>query len=125
MGTVREDALELTLALNPVIGTTRMIADTCERICRLARKHHRRQERLRNGFRDEAAQVAEERADERNEAAIRDAVAELPEWEENGERGRFGVLFDGDPRGCTVKLTGPRSIYDSWGGDGVCVPQRP
>ena len=34
----------------------------------------------------------------------------------------FGVIFDGDPRGCTVKLTVPSGYTNDWGKAGLCVP---
>lgn len=33
-----------------------------------------------------------------------------------------GVVFGGDPRGCTVKITVPSGKTDDWGEDGICVP---
>lgn len=32
-------------------------------------------------------------------------------------------VFQGDPRGITVKLQVPDGYTDDWGGDGMCVPQ--
>lgn len=33
-----------------------------------------------------------------------------------------GVIFQGDPRGCTVKIKLPSGYKDDWGGDGFCIP---
>jgi len=33
-----------------------------------------------------------------------------------------GVVFSGDPRGCTVKLTMPNGETNDWGKEGWCVP---
>ncbi len=35
-----------------------------------------------------------------------------------------GVVFSGDPRGCTMKLTLPNGETNGWGKDGWCVPTR-
>ncbi len=34
----------------------------------------------------------------------------------------FGVVFQGDPRGCTVKVTVPSGRTNDWGREGICVP---
>jgi uncharacterized protein YukE len=34
----------------------------------------------------------------------------------------FGVIFSGDPRGATVKITVPSGRTDDWGHEGICVP---
>ena len=34
----------------------------------------------------------------------------------------FGVVFSGDPRGCTVKVTVPSGRTNDWGKEGICVP---
>jgi hypothetical protein len=121
--------MELALALAPAIGTNHLITEACESICRLAKQHHRIQENDCNGYAtwdhkwdQEAADRAEKR-EARLEARITAVVVELKTID--GER--LGVHFQGDPRGATVKITLPekwRHLYDSWGGDGVCVPQR-
>lgn len=33
-------------------------------------------------------------------------------------------IFQGDPRGCTVKLKLPSGYTDDWAKEGLCVPQR-
>ena len=38
------------------------------------------------------------------------------------EMGAAGVVFSGDPRGCTVKLVMPDGYTDDWSREGVCVP---
>jgi hypothetical protein len=37
--------------------------------------------------------------------------------------GATGVIFSGDPRGCTVKLTFADGETNDWGKEGWCVPQ--
>lgn len=41
----------------------------------------------------------------------------------NALPGGFGVIFNGDPRSCAVKLTKPgyEQHYDDWGKEGICV----
>ena len=34
----------------------------------------------------------------------------------------FGVVFSGDPRGSTVKVTVPSGRTNDWGHEGICVP---
>lgn len=34
----------------------------------------------------------------------------------------FGVIFQGDPRGCTVKVVVPSGRTNDWGREGICVP---
>jgi len=34
----------------------------------------------------------------------------------------FGVIFSGDPRGITVKITVPSGKTDDYGREGICVP---
>lgn len=131
MTEVTNKGRELALQLSPVIGTTRTIQTTCSLIARQATSHHRLQEQACNGYADASgnwSEVAEQRANQAEyvcEERIRELAGKLPEWQEDdGKQGPFGVTFGGDPRGCTVKLTGPESVYDSWGRDGVCVPQH-
>lgn len=33
-----------------------------------------------------------------------------------------GLKLQGDPRGCTVKLTVPSNYTNDWGNEGICVP---
>lgn len=94
-------------------------ADDLNRIMRLAREHGRIAERECNGHQkpngdwdDEAAKRDELRS-EKVEADIR-AICE-----------RIGckATFSGDPRGATVKLIVPSGYSNSFGGEGICVPQ--
>lgn len=38
------------------------------------------------------------------------------------ELGTTGVVFQGDPRGATVKLQVPSGYTNDWGQEGICVP---
>ena len=49
----------------------------------------------------------------RCESEIKELVAELG----------LGVKFQGDPRGCTVKLQVPSGPTNDWAQQGLCVPQ--
>ena len=125
MAKITNNGRKLALKIAPVVGTTHMIQQTCSLIARHAKTHARIQERLCGDGEypyDEREQERIEREDERCEARLTKLIESLPEWgESDGSRGSFGVIFQGDPRGCTVKLTGPKSIYDGWGDDGICV----
>ncbi len=44
--------------------------------------------------------------------------AEMNATHEDG----LGVVFDGDPRGTTVKVRVPSGKTDDWGQTGICVP---
>lgn len=48
------------------------------------------------------------------EKRIRAIVSELGEG--------FGVIFHGDPRGSTIKITVPSGRTNDWGKEGICVP---
>jgi hypothetical protein len=49
--------------------------------------------------------------------AVRTAIAEVAE-----RIGAKGVVFSGDPRGCTVKIVCRNGFTNDWGKEGVCVP---
>lgn len=128
---ITNNGRELALQIAPAIkDTTEHTQAICSEICRLARSHHRLAEHACNGYQtwdgewDEKAEQRAEAKSDRIEARIVLLAEMLPRWREGRRSGTFGATFQGDPRGCTVKLTGPRSRYDSWGGEGVCVPTR-
>lgn len=77
--------------------------------------HHRLMERLSS---DEAFNKALDAEGNHpqitaNRAKIRQAAKRL---------GATGVIFSGDPRGCTVKLTFKDGFTNDFGGEGYCVP---
>lgn len=111
--------------------------EDCSLICRHAQTHFRVAEDVCNGHPVMASphvpietanklqadwEARCERQDAQAEKRIAELVAALP-----GQPGVItGVVFGGDPRGCTVKITLDERYhqhYDSWGRDGVCVPQ--
>lgn len=100
----------LRLRGNSRVTLPRNAALICDRIIRLAKSHHLAQEQLCNGYN---VSFYEAKSDGL-ERLLRAAVAELGE--------RFGVVFQGDPRGATVKLTVPSGYTNDWGNEGVCVP---
>ena len=115
-----KNGYELAYKLNPAIGTTRKIAETCSLIAR----HEKTLQRIAETWCSvEMSEKEEERLTKREEQLERrvsDLVASLPET----DSGPFGVTFQGDPRGCIVKLTAPEpwtSLYDDWGRSGICV----
>lgn len=107
---------ELASLLNPSMGTTHEILETCSLICRHAATIARLAEKDCN----EGLTPAELRRDERAMQTIRALVMDLPHV--FGERIR--VEFQGDPRGPTVKLIIPDGRGESWFGDSyINVPQ--
>lgn len=133
MANITRNGEALAWKLNPAIGTTRAIKETCSLIFRHAKTHHALAEAECNGtpfIQGESAaafqvrQAAHERWVEKRqaeiEARITILVAKLPETDE----GPIKVAFQGDPRGATVKLVMPGSLarmHDDWGRVGICV----
>lgn len=117
--TVPGDAL--AMKLNPYMGTTYEIRETCALINRAAVTYNSLQERMCDydagahikdiTRADEARERWAAWADERNdrlERLITRHVESLP-WGEDpttGERFQFRVEFQGDPRGWTTRLIG-------------------
>jgi len=118
MAVVTKKGRELAWKLNPAIGSTRKIDETCSLICRHATTHHWLQEVACNREMDRHEEVKEARI----EARITYLVATLPATDD----GPWRVEFQGDPRGVTVKLHAPpewHHLYDGWAGEAICVPQ--
>lgn len=128
---------ELASKLNPAIGTTTAIRETCARICRNAATLHRLNEDACNGHpaQDGRSGLAwatvdklqakwEARVDrdtERTLARLESLVADLP----HTDVGPFKLDAESDPRGCSVIIApeGAGIRGDSWGDrNGVCVP---
>jgi len=57
-----------------------------------------------------------ERRTATTEALVRRRVAQLGKG--------FGVIFQGDPRGCVLKITVPSGHTNDFGREGICVPYR-
>ncbi len=113
--TITKKGRELATLLNPSMGTTHAILETCSLICRHATTIKRLAEQACNS----ELSKRDEKQDAACEARIRDLVRDLPHV--NGEP--IKVEFQGDPRGATVKLIMPDGRGNSWAGDGrMCVP---
>jgi len=104
----------LAEALNPSIGTTSNIIETCSLICRAATTHARLAEADCNYGLTER----ENRLVERLEKRIANLCLELPTVVDKA----ITPIFSGDPRGATVKLVLPDGRTDDWGQTGICVP---
>ena len=114
---------DLAAKLNPLIGTTREIRETCALIARHATTYHGIQEQWCSvDFSDRpgAAQWLEDR-----EAAIVRRLVALAESLPHTDYGAWRVEFDGDPRGSCSWLVAPdpdaERLYDDWGRRGFCT----
>lgn len=124
---------ELTLQIAPAVagrhestrpGTQRL----CTAIAAAADEHKRLAIEAVNGELEDADEDGASPSQDAVRDRIRQLVSALPWWTADpsdpaAEQHSWGVSLGGDPRGCTVKLTGPREVYDSFGSDGVCVPE--
>lgn len=121
MATITRPGRDLAWKLNPYMGTTWEIEQTCSLISRAAVSYNSLQEAMcsydagehirditrANAAREHWAAWADAR-EARLEALITRHVDSLP-WGEDpttGERFQFRPQFDGDPRGWTVRLVG-------------------
>jgi hypothetical protein len=118
MTQITDRGRKLASKLNPAIGTTREIEETCSLIARHAKTHGHIQETwcsVELSDRQTARLMVREAALERR---IVDLIEHLPDTDE----GPWAVLFGGDPRGHTVKLVAPGSLvrfHDDWGQEGI------
>lgn len=85
---------------------------TAVRLMRLAEKHHKLMEDQCNGVEIYTRQGTPRAPLFRNRQAITYLLSGIG----------CGVLFSGDPRGCTVKIKFPDGATNDWGQDGFCVP---
>lgn len=95
-----------------IAGQEGLALHTARELMRLAATHGRLQEEACSVAMSEEREAAHGRKEERTESKIRSL---LPEG--------WGVVFSGDPRGATVKLTCPSGRTNDWGQTGICVPQ--
>ena len=123
MGTAK--GRELARKLNPYIGTTPAIVDTCSRICRLHPALHRIMVEWCNGDdplreTDQDAWHAKWTAEQvRLMDLITAHVEDLP----HVDGGQIIAYFNQDPRGPAVLLTTPDGLCDDTGGRGWVVPR--
>jgi hypothetical protein len=105
---------KLAEVLNPSIGTTSDILDTCCLLCRAARSYGRLQITRCNRELTEAEQKQEEQLEKRIRALCLDLphVAGKP----------IMPILGGDPRGAAVKLRMADGRTDDFGGEGLIVP---
>jgi hypothetical protein len=85
----------------------------CRKLMKLATDHHKMMEDYCNGT---------DIYDEEGEPlpplhGLRRNLIELA-----SDVGMAGVVFSGDPRGCTVKLVTPDGSTNDWGKEGWCIP---
>jgi hypothetical protein len=85
-------------------GCITSLAD-CRSMVKRAKQHHAQCEEQSNGTRQEVSDTLER--------VITRLAADM---------GCKGVKFNGDPRGCTVKLVVPSGATDDIGQEGICVP---
>ena len=103
------------LKSNRVVGLRGLLGD----LMFLAKRHGMLQERVCNGHQTVKGDWDEEAAnrDQKREEAIEARITAICE--------KLGCkpIFSGDPRGATVKVIVPSGRSNSWGGEGICVPQ--
>lgn len=96
----------------PDIGTTTAIRETCALIHRHAVTYSRIQEAWCNDEMPNGATARLEARETQLERRITALVDSLPESDD----GPFSVMFEGDPRGYTVKIVHPAGRqHDDWG----------
>ncbi len=125
---------ELAWKLAPSIGYNHDIAETCSLICRHATTYARLQEMSCNGHpaqeyypplpieRMNKLQNQWDAYIERRESQIIHRIIELVEQLPFIDGASIEPIFDGDPRGATIKLVMPDNRTDDWGQTGICVP---
>ena len=107
--------------------TRQRVARISELLCRHGKTYARIQEMVCNGVewsqydtnesfnkRQARHEAWTEKREAQLEKRMRSLIAELGAG--------FGVIFQGDPRGCTVKVTVPSGKTNDWGKEGICVP---
>lgn len=102
----RSEVVGFAVAMAQEFPTVAGLSAMLEELMKLAKRHGRLQEKACN-----------EQVKEGHDAVCEKKITAVC------ERIGCGVIFSGDPRGCTVKVTVPSGRSDSWGGVGVCVPQ--
>ena len=124
---LQDEAEQLNHGALPVWARRQNALVAARLLCRYGKTYAKVQEAVCNGVErthcesNESFAVRQARHEqwtEKREAQlekrIRAIVAELGDG--------FGVVFQGDPRGCTVKLTVPSGRTNDWGREGICVP---
>jgi hypothetical protein len=108
-------AHDLQKHTNPSRGTETATVEAADKLMRLAKQHHRLMELLCS---DEAfCRGVDEEGDHPQITECRKRIAKLV-----AKLPHTGVVFSGDPRGCTVKLTFADGYTNDFGKEGYCVP---
>ena len=95
-------------------GCTKATPSHVKRLIALAREHHRRWKTTAT-----ASKIYDANGDPLPELdSIQTRLEQIPR-----EIGAAGVVFDGDPRGCTAKLTFADGATNDLGSEGWCIPQ--
>lgn len=111
---VDQFAHDLQKHTNPNRGTETTTVKAAKELMRLARRHHRMAEQQCNGEGPFADWDGE--SDSPFEP-LRERIGAIAK-----KAGCAGVIFSGDPRGCTVKLTFTDGYTNDFGHEGYCVP---
>jgi len=96
-----------------VHGTSSVTASCARQLIRLGKRHNRKMVDYCNG-------VDIYDADGEPLPALKRLRANIEG--EARRAGAAGVVFSGDPRGCTVKLQFSDGERNDWAGDGYCIP---
>lgn len=128
MANITTKGRELMDKLAPSIGIPPHMAEICSLIAHHGTSYGKVQEAICNGHpanADPHMPIAEvTRLQERHEAWCekREAALERQITKLAKSIGAAGVIFNGDPRGATVKLVMPDGRTDDFGAEGICVP---
>ena len=131
MAVITIKGTELAEKLRPHLPTTftPSLREVCSLICRSATSYAAIQEAMCNGHPacssptlpietvrrlQEQHEAWTAKCDSQLERRIKELAGFIP--------GVKDVVFQGDPRGCTVKLAMDDGHYDDWGQEGICVP---
>ncbi len=113
VGVVDNFAHDLQRHTDPSKGTTSETLRLARELVRLATRHHRLMEDYCNG-----AEVYDAEGEPRQPLKnVRHKITANAK-----AAGCKGVLFSGDPRGCTAKLVFADGFTNDFGGEGYCIP---
>jgi hypothetical protein len=118
MPNVTKQGRELATKLNPFLGTTMEIEETCSLIARHAATYQAIQELWCNDHMSarRTAYVS------KREEQIKRRIVALAESLHHTDEGPIRARFSGDPRGWCVQLVLPGSLaahHEGWGRDGI------
>lgn len=133
MAIVTMKGRELAGKLMPSMDITPAILKTCSLICKAATSYKRIQEAKCNGHPAcsdprlpietvTRLQAEHEAWCDRREAQLERVLQRHVDSLPLVDGLAVGLVFQGDPRGATVKLRMPDGRYDDWAREGICVP---